>query len=209
MDKLFFWIIVLLVPVFGWTQCEKMLTSTQGVSISMFLLAGLFTVTLTWLAVSAFIKQRNKMSLQIVIIYLLGVLVYVSMIVVAVIKGQYQWDGRDTLATILVSILVIVIIKVAYHKNLKWHDPIVKGFLALTVRVVPNLMMATKIWVSGGSGVSLWFVVIYNTLTLLRITQIVLTAGKNGWNRNLRGMIIGEIGNLLSWLVVTVVWVIK
>ncbi len=209
MNNLFFWIIVVLAPLFGWTQCQKMLTSTQGVSISMFVLAGLFTAILTWLAVSAFIKQRNRMTLQVVIIYVLGILSYAAMIVVALANGKYQWDGRDTLASSLVTVLVVVIINIAHRKNLKWHDPIVKGFLALAVRVVPNLLMANKIWIYGGNGVSLWFIIIFNTLTLSRISQIILTARKNGWDRNPYGMMVGEVGNLLSWLVVTVVWIVK
>jgi hypothetical protein len=201
--------ILSLVPVFGWVQCEKMLTSTQGVSISVFVLAGLFTATLTWLAVSAFVKNRNKMTLKMVIVYICGVVVYTIMIGVAFIYSHYQWDSRDSLATCLVTILVTVIVSIAHHRGLKWYDPIMKGLIALAVRVIPNLMMAQKIWIYGGKGVSMWFIIIFNALTLLRIAQIITTSLKNGWDRERKGMMIGEIGNELSWLVVTIVWCVK
>ena len=209
MNSLIFWMILALVPAFGWVQCEKMLTSTQGVSISMFVLAGLFSATLTWLSISAFIKNRNQMTLKMVIVYISGVIVYAAMIGVAFIYSHYQWDSRDTLATSLVTVLVTVIVSIARSRGLKWYDPIVKGYIALAVRVIPNMMMAQKILMCGGNGVSKWFIIIFNALAFLRIAQNVTTSLKNGFDRERKGIMIGEVANWLSWLVVTVVWAMK
>jgi len=196
-----------LVPVFGISQCVKMLHSTQGVSVSMFALAAAFTGLQTWLACSAYRHKPVWATMQVVIIYVFGVIVYGAMIAIAFVKGAYVWTMSDNVAVVTSGFLAGIVVYIGYSKSLPWYDPIVKGWTNVAVRTVPNLIMAYKILTSGGGGVSTTFVVVFNVLTLMRIAQVVLTSKKLGeWDRNRKGLIIGEIGNELSWLLVTVIW---
>ena len=209
MNSILFWIHMTFVPVFGWSQCAKMLTSTQGVSVSMFALAAAFTGLQTWLACSAYRHKPVWATMQVVIIYVFGVIVYGAMIVIAFAKGAYVWTMSDNIAVIASLTLGGLVVQVAHLKKLPWYDPIVKGWINVAVRTVPNLAMAHKIWTCGSGGVSATFVVVFNALTLMRIAQVILTSIKLGeWDRNRKGLIIGEIGNELTWLIVTIIWLL-
>lgn len=201
---------MILVPVFGMSQCRKMLDSTQGVSIAMFVLAATFTALQTWLAISAYKRKPVWATKQVVIVYIAGVLVYAMMISIAFLKGSYVWGKNDSLAVVSSVLGTMIVVLIGRRHKLPWHDPIVKGWINVPVRVVPNLVIAYTIWVSGASGVSGTFVYVFNTLTIMRIAQIVLTSIKvREWDRNRVGLMIGETANELSWLVTTIIWQIK
>jgi hypothetical protein len=210
MNSVLFWIHMILSPVFGVSQCHKMLTSTQGVSVSMFVLAATFTTIQTQLAISAYRRKPVWATMQVVIVYIVGVLCYTAMISIAFLKGSYVWGKYDTVAITSSIIGTALVVWIGCRHKLPWYDPIVKGWINVPVRVVPNLIMAYTIWLSGSAGVSGTFVYVFNTLSIIRIAQIVLTSIKlHDWDRNRIGLMIGEIANELSWLVVTVVWYVK
>lgn len=85
-------------------------------------------------------------------------------------------------------------------------DPIIRGTVALCMKVVPQTIMAYKILIQGGGGISVEMIGIFHFLMILRIVILGLSIRQSGRDRNLLGILMAEIGNELSWCLVTLAW---
>ncbi|MDP3999136.1 MAG: hypothetical protein Q8P76_00900 [bacterium] len=172
----------------------------------MFLFAEIVVIANLYLAVRAHKAQPSRVTLQIIAIMALGVVIYSLLIGLVLIKEKNVWDRYDNITAVLVLIGISATLMVARKKNLTATDPIVKGWLILWTRTPANILMACKILIVGGAGVSGVMVVIFHILTVSRILQIWFSIKEAGWDRNRKGMALNEIGNETSWILVTIAW---
>lgn len=192
--------------IFGASQIEHMINnSTQGLSLSMFIFAFLYVSTNLTLGIGAHRAKASAVTKQILIILIIGVVVYFLFSLILAIKAEVIWDKNDTITTIIVIIFSLVNFLYSRGKKLNFFDPLIKGNYSLIFKSIPQLFLAYKISQNGGSGLGIIFIISFHALTLARIFQIFQSISEAGWDRNRIGLAVSEIGNEITWTIVTIV----
>lgn len=205
-NLLFFYFYLSLAAIFALSQMAHMVTdSTEGLSLSMFIFAFLYVSVNSTLAIGAHKTQASEITKQLVIVMIIGVAIYFLFSLILAVKAEVAWDKNDTITTIIVLALSLVNLAYSYFKGLEFFDPVVKGNYSLIFKSVPQLFLAYKISQYGGSGLSVVMIFTFHALTLVRIFQIFQSITEAGWDRNRIGLIVSEIGNEISWTIVTIV----
>jgi hypothetical protein len=200
-----YWLQLVGAVVIGIVQLHHMLSvSTQGLSTSAYLFTTIFVLINLFLALASHRAHPTKITRQTVIIYIAGVAIYSSWLVVLLLSKN-PWDSNDFVVTALVSLAVGATAVYAGVKEISLLDPVVKGVSALWMRAIPHLFLAWKLYDQGSTGMSVVTVILFHVLTLSRIFQIFRNR-KTAWDRNKTGLAIAEIGNEISWCAVTVAW---
>jgi len=117
-----------------------------------------------------------------------------------------EWSSRDTLSMVAVSLGVVSTLLVAQRKDLSIRDPMVKGYLAVLFKGVPQLILAYEIMLWGGQGVATLAIISGHATIISRLGQLWFSIKEAGWDRNRIGSAISEIANEGSWIIVTIVW---
>ena len=204
-----FWFQIIGAAIFAFGQGVKMLTSTQGVSTAMFAASEIFCIVLLILAVAARRVSPTRITNQTMMIYITGLSIYSGLLAIMLVKGQSRWDAKDWLTSYLVVAGLVLLSMIARKQMLPFTDPMIKGGFALIMKAIPQLIMAVKIWQVGGAGIATTFVVMFHLLTCSRILQVYLAVREIGWDRNLKGILLSESGNELSWCIVTLAWLMR
>jgi len=185
----------------------RMQETLQGVLIAEFILINAFAAINLRLAIGAHWVKPSRVTRQTVIVYSFWTIMIAVCIISVLATGQYKWDGNDTVAITvgaLGSFAVVAIGWLGYQLSIA--DPIVRGYLAMVLKSWPQLALAWKIGTDGGAGLPLLALALGHVTILIRMAQLVFSIREAGWDRNRRGSMISEIGNELSWIIVTIVW---
>lgn len=195
--------------IWGGSQFLRLLSSMQGVNISWFL---------SWLAflllnlVLAFRAHRNlpsRVTRQTILSYAAWTLVVLADLGVMLWRGTHLWDGKDTITTLLVGGGLALTMLVAYRLNLGLVDPMVKGYLAVSFKAIPQLALAYKIMMVGGRGLAPVAVITGHITILTRLGQLWYSIKEAGWDRNRQGSALSELANEGSWIVATLAWLVR
>lgn len=193
----------------GGGQFVKMLTSTQGVSASMFLFTDVFFCLLFWMAIIANKKFPGRMARQTIIVYATGALAYSLLLIETGIKAPVFWEMSDWVTTGLVFTGIVAIAIVKSVKEWTLTEPYLKTGLGLALKSIPQLLLAYKILQVGGGGVSGLWILSFHVFTISRLVPLVLLNRQSGWDRTRKSMLVSEIGNEGSWLAVTLAWLYR
>lgn len=192
--------------IFGASQIVHMINnSTQGLSLSMFIFAFLFVSINLTLGIGAHKVQASAVTKQILIILIIGVVIYFLFSLILALKAEVIWDFNDTITTILVILFSALNFAYSRFQKIKIFDPIIKGNYSLIFKSIPQLFLAYKISQNGGSGLDVIMIISFHALTLARIFQIFQSILEAGWDRNRIGLAVSEVGNEITWIIVTVV----
>lgn len=192
--------------IFGASQIVHMINnSTQGLSLSMFIFAFLFVSINLTLGIGAHRVQASAVTKQIIIILIIGVIIYFLFSLILAIKAEVIWDLNDTITTILVLFFAAINFSYSCYKKVNIFDPIIKGNYSLIFKAIPQLFLAYKISQNGGSGLGVIMIIAFHALTLARIFQIFQSIFEAGWDRNRVGLAVSEVGNEITWTIVTIV----
>ncbi len=194
--------------LFGGGQFLRMLTTSQGVSMTWFIFWEAFLVLNLILAVRAHQTQPSCVTLQTICSYALWTVMVTADLAVMLWKGNGVWDVNDTLTTVLGGAGVTLTLCIAYHKKLGIGDPIAKGWLAVSFKAIPQLIMAYKICLEGGAGLAGLTVIMGHMTVLTRLGQLYASLREAGWDRNRIGSALSEVANETSWMLVTIAWLI-
>jgi len=201
-----FWTQMAAAIIFGVAQVIRMTSSVEGLTLTVFIFNLTFTALNLVLALRAHQEQASRETKRARWIYVMGTITYSSFIAVMLFKADTLWDQRDTIAATAVFIgASIVLIRYRF----KIAKPMVRGWLALAMKSIPQLILAWKVWNVGGAGLSPTMVVIFHYLTLSRLFQITIIVREAGWDKNRVALAVSETGNELSWIIVTIAWLIK
>ncbi|MEI7689329.1 MAG: hypothetical protein WCI91_04080, partial [Candidatus Nomurabacteria bacterium] len=159
----FFIMQVILAVIFGTNQFVHMLnTSTVGLSTSMFLCTFIFVSINLHLAIGSYYDNPSRMTLQTIVIYVVGTAIYGSLTVLMLFKSKDIWGSSDTITSSISISLIIISIIYTKINNIKLFDPIMKGIYGVILRVIPQIALALKIFQDGGSGLGVVMVVIFH-----------------------------------------------
>ncbi len=202
-----YWIQIVGGVTFGVLQARHMvLYSTHGLSVSMFLCTSLFILCNLSLAYAAYAEHHTRALREVVIIYAVGLGTYGVLLVTMLLYAEVKWDTYDQRTLLVVSACLLYVLGYAWIRCTPLLDPLMKGVYSLICKAVPQCVLALKIYALGGAGLPLVSILIFHTLTCLRIGQVFATIRGAGWDRNRTGLLVSETGNELSWVCVTLAW---
>lgn len=200
--------------IFGGGQFLKMLNSAKGVSMSWFIFWEIFLVINLALATKAHKNQPDRVTWQIIGSYSLWIFMVGADLGVMLWKKTGTWDSNDTLTSIIAGTGIAATLVIANRSGNGISDPIIKGWLAVFFKAIPQLMMAAKIFSIGTSDLAIATIVAGHITVLTRIGQLAFSINKARLDHNQKisaireqkGSALSEFGNEISWAVVTIVW---
>jgi hypothetical protein len=195
--------------IFGGSQFYRMLTTRQGVNLTWFVSWLIFLLLNLVLCIRAHQNQPSRITLQTIFSYAAWTVVVAADLAVMLWKGTHIWGETDTVTAIIVGLGVVLTVGLAYRLDLGIVDPMVKGWLAVFFKAVPQLALAYKIFRMGGAGLAAAAVITGHITILSRLGQLWFSIQEAGWDRNRRGSALSELANELSWLVATAVWLVR
>jgi hypothetical protein len=189
------------------TQSYHSLTDVRGVSAAQFAMFALFAGINLWLALDAFGTTPKSgrrdiwKLLATYIIWSVGALVVTSVVVA---NPKYQWGQQDLYTFGSTAVLSAFVGLYAWRKGWTITNPQTKGCLAVVFKAIPQFFLVWKIGDEGGSGFPLWTMLAGHLTICTRLVQIHLTTS----GLTYRWLTISEGANWISWIVVTLFWVV-
>lgn len=193
---------------FGAFQGALMLTTTEGVSLTWLVFWGIFLLINLSLSIRANELQPSRITRQTVWTYATWTAVMITTTGIYLFGDGILWTAIDTWTALIALAGIAGTLHVGRRHALGVTDPLVRGYLAVFFKGVPQLTLAGNIFLVGGSGLSLFAIVIGHLTVCSRLGQIIMSLREAGWDRNRQGSAISEIANEISWITVTVVWLI-
>jgi hypothetical protein len=93
-------------------------------------------------------------------------------------------------------------------RGLTFTDPLVSGFLAVCYVGLPQLTLTYKIFTEGGAGMAGAMLLAGHIGIMTRLGQLWYAINEAGWDRNRLGAALSEIANEVTWILVTVAWLV-
>lgn len=194
--------------LFGGSQTLHMLSSTEGLSISWFLFWALFLVINLGLSVQAHRTQPSRVTRQTVWAYAIWTTIIAANLTALAWRGTGSWTFIDDLTAAIAVAGIVATLGVGAWRGLGWRDPIVRGWLAVFFKGVPQLTLAWNLAQVGGGGLAPLGVIAGHVTICTRLGQLCFSIREAGWDRNRVGSLISEIANEGSWIVATIVWLL-
>lgn len=205
---LFFGIQIISAFVLCGSQFFRLLEITQGQLLSMILLVEAFLFVNFLLAIKAHRVQSSRVTRQTLLVYLTLFVLMGFNVLAFFLNGEYQWSRNDTVTSILVLCgIVVVFIGAKIHK-IELQDPMLKSLLAMIFKALPQFMMAFRIAQIGGAGVPAAVIISGHITILTRIGQIWFGIREAEWDRNRIWLCASETVNEISWITVSIIWII-
>ncbi len=192
---------------FGVFQGILMLETTQGVSLTWLVFWGIFLLINLSLSVRAHEVLPSRIARQTVIIYAAWATMMAGNTAIYLWRDSVIWTAVDTWTTLIALVGIALTLFIGRRHALGVTDPLVRGYLAVFFKGVPQLTLAANIAFVGGAGVSMFAILTGHFTICTRLGQIFMSLREAGWDRNRKGSLISEIANEFSWIVVTIVWV--
>lgn len=191
---------------FGIAQAMLMMKTTEGVSISWLSFWGIFLLINLSLSYRAHQVQPSRVTLQTVITYATWTTMMLLNTGVYLWRDSVIWSTIDTWTAVFAVAGIAMTLIIGRRHNLGLTDPLVRGYLAVFFKGVPQLTLAYNILMVGGAGVSIVGILTGHITICSRLGQIIMSLREAGWDRNRRGSAISEIANEGSWIVATIAW---
>ena len=149
------------------------------------------------------------MTLQAVGCYALWTVIIASDLVVLFLKGTDIWRAADTITALIVAAGIMATILWGYRRGHGLGGPIVHGYLGILFIGIPQITLAYTIFQEGGQGLAGTALLASNFSILIRLGLLGFAIAEAGWDRNRKGAAMSEFANEISWLLVTLAWLIR
>ena len=190
---------------FGVAQVGTLLESVEGASLTWMGLWFAFVVINLGLTIGASKKESDRVIKQTVGTYFVWTVVIGISLFTLIWQGA-TWNQIDVITAWITGLGVVCLVAYAFLKKISLSDPIVRGSMGLLFKLVPQLTLATNIFLYGGRGIAMYTILVGHLIITMRIGQIWMSARRSSWDKHRIGVVVGEAGNEISWIVVTIVW---
>ncbi len=194
--------------VFGVSQTLRMLSSIEGLSLSWFLCWALFLVINLRLSIQAHRAQPSRVTKQTLWAYSIWTTIIAANLAALAWQGSGTWTKIDDVTIGIAVAGIVATLLVGRRHGLGWRDPLVRGWLAVFFKGVPQLTLAWNLALVGGGGLAPFGVFAGHVTICTRLGQLIYSIREAGWDRNRTGSLISEVANEGSWIVATVVWLL-
>lgn len=202
-----FWFQLVCGLISGSTQAIKMLGSTQGLTFSFFLTQICFMSINLWLSHGALMSPNadKKMKSQSMIIYSMWTFFAFLHAGLVFWMMPVLWKNFDTMTSIIILVGTLIILVRMKIKHIPSVDPYIKMNFAILFKSIPQIILAITIFIYGGSGISVFWLLFGHIIIISRIFHLWLSTHE-GNNRNTKASFVSEIWNEITWIIATLVW---
>lgn len=194
--------------LFGASQITHMFAITEGVSLTWFAFWEIFLVINLMLSVNAHRNQPSRVTFQTIVVYAFWTVIAAFCLGLLLWQGTAVWNSRDTLTTAVTGVGIAMVAGYGRRQRLTLADPMVRGYLAVLFKGVPQLTLAYNIALVGGDGIAPLGVIAGHVTICTRLGQLWFSIREAGWDRNRIGSLVSEVANEGSWIVATVAWLL-
>ncbi len=195
--------------VFGGSEFLRLLTTSQGIP-SFWLICWLaFLLVNLALTIRAHVSRPSRVTLQAVGCYGLWTVIIASDLIVLFMKDTDIWRTADTITALIVGAGLIVSILWGYRRGRGLGDPIVHGYFGILFIGVPQITLTYTIFQEGGQGLAGPALLASNFSILIRLALLGFAIAEAGWDRNRKGAAMSEFAKELTWLLVTLAWLVR
>ena len=183
-----------------------MTENTQGVTTALYVLFMTFIGINMMLAIRAYKHKKDRSRGQAIIVYANWSILIGAHLVIAF--KYVPWRVSDyyfIIGAILATVTTLMIAKT--WKGLGYEDAIVRGIVACLCKAGPQLYLTGCIIMDrSGQGLAATTIWAGHASVLTRIAHLAYCGKRTGVDRNIKGILISEIGNEISWICVTAAW---
>ncbi len=188
------------------SQIIRSFSSTQGLSIAMYFLMVVFFGLNLILAIHAHKNKPSRITRQMVGVYAFFAILCSALIIVVFCNNPSIWDKNETVISIIAIVGAGVVIAFACLRKIALANPMVKAWLAIAFKGVPQVAQAYKLFLVGGAGLTGGAILGGHLTVLTRLGQLVFSIREAGWDKNRWASFWSELVNWLTWVLVTIVW---
>ena len=188
-------------------QTQRMMHTVQGISPAWLLCSCAFSGINLSLSYRGWIQTRARTTFQLLVTHAswtLGLLLLLILLFTHTNEIELNWDDPVTL--LLVASAGVIVYIVADYYEVSLLHPIARGVLAAVLRTITHVALAYKIHLHGGAGMTAVALGSGHVTTCIRIGQLGFTVRAAGWDHSRYGLAIAETSSELTWIFVTVVW---
>lgn len=195
--------------IFGGSEFLRLLRTSQGIPIFWLACWLAFLLVNLTLTIRAHITIPSRVTLQAAGCYALWTVIIASDLAVLMLKGSDIWRPADTITALVVGTGITVTILWGYRQGRGLGDPIVHGHLGILFVAVPQITLAYTIFQEGGQGLAAAALLSSNLSILIRLALLAFAIAEAGWDRHRKGAAMSEFANELTWLLVTLAWLVR
>ncbi|MFA6008294.1 MAG: hypothetical protein WC784_06700 [Candidatus Shapirobacteria bacterium] len=199
-----FWFQIVMAWFYAVPQIYGILSGrTQGLTLILYVNFLIYVTLNLFLALAAYKKDRDVIRKYIVVVFSQWIIFLILILFLGL--GKIIWRESDTIISVVIfGLSVLTVIK---FKGI--NDPFSKGWLAVWFKSVPQLWLAYTIYsAGGGSGLPVITLIAGHLTAIPRLGNVVWAGYRGGWDKPTKGLLLGESMNVLTWSVVTIVWLI-
>jgi hypothetical protein len=198
-----------LAVVFGGSEFLRLLNTSQGIPIFWLASWLAFLLINLVLTIRAYVSYPSRVTLQAFGCYALWTVIIASDLVVLFLKGTDIWRAADSITAIVVAAGIMATLLWGYRRGHGLGGPIVHGYLGVLFIGIPQITLAYTIFQEGGQGLAGTALLASNFSILIRLGLLGFAISEAGWDRNRKGAAMSEFANEISWLLVTLAWLIR
>jgi len=201
MTNLLFWFQVIMAWFYTVPQVVAIIRGkTEGLNLAMYVIFMAYIIFSFWLSVSSYRLKKERTRKQVIIIFVQWMVCICLILLVGISK--ITWSKGDTIVTFIVVTLSLgTILK---YRGIK--DAYSKALINVWCKSIPQLWLAYTIFLAkGGDGLPLMTLIAGHLTSTPRLIQVIIS-GRQGWDRPTRALLIGESANVITWIIVTFVW---
>lgn len=199
-----FWFQVVMAWVLAVPQIISLLHGkTEGLTLTLYVLYEAYLVVSLLLSIESWrANKEDKDRWRTIFIMgqwtvLVGVIFFCGV-------GKIAWTSIDTIICCLAGALSIFCV---IHFG-GFHDPFAKGWIAVCCKALPQLYISYCMLLAGGAdGFPLITLIAGYATAISRWLQIESAGQSGGWDRPTKGLRLGELSNVLTCIVMNIVWV--
>ncbi len=199
---------IALALISGGSEFLRLLTTAQGVSLTWLASWLIFLLINLGLTLRSHRLLPSRVTTQTVLTYGAWTTVIAACLGALLWQGTELWDGKDTLTVILVGLGLTLTGFTAYRLGLGLADPLVHAGVAACFIGLPQLILAYKIFTVGGQGMAGLMLLAGHIGICTRLGQLWFAIREAGWDRNRQGAALSESANEITWLLVTLAWLV-
>ena len=174
---------------------------TKGLTLALWLMFVSYLVFSLTLAIASYRKHPSTERRWTISIFIQFLAIFSWLFIIGL--KTIRWTSGDTLVIALVLVLCLTTV----YKYRGVTDHIARGLIAMWCKGLPQLWMAYVICDAHSSqGLPPIALLASHVTSFPRFIQVYLSGKKGGWDRPTKGLFIGEVANVSTWMVVTVMW---
>lgn len=200
--RILFWFQIIMAWFYSIPQVISLINGrTKGLNLAIYVIFIIYLSLSLSLSISAYKNHKDEIRKQTIIIFSQWV-IFIGIILLLGFE-RLTWSAGDTIVVVIIFILSII--STWYFHGIK--HPYSKGFMAMWCKGIPQIWLAcTILQAHGGGGLPLVTLVAGHATAIPRLFQIILSGKRGGWDKSVKGLMMGEGFNVITWIITTIAW---